>query len=230
MGAEKDSELIRLIRGEGGSLWPSSGERRMLKFALDAFGESLSRFLLSGLGEEEESRVWLFTVTFTDNRGVGYRREIRVEAEDNPDVIPLLPRRREPLVMLSLLWLLMGRQPFSPSMFYNQEEVLTLLGWEDNSSFRLSIDETVERYADLSYRWTLSKEELAEKYISQWQGLARFVSGYSYRDVEEEEGMGRRRVTNRIDFAAEFISELMSRSLFGVDWNNVSSLERVSYL
>ena len=200
----------------------------MLKFALDAFGEPLSRFLLSGLGEEEEGRIWLFTVIFTSNGGAIHRRDIRVEADDRPDVVSLLPRRREPIVMLALLWLLMGRQPFSPSMLFDQEEVLELLEWEDSPSSRLSIDETVERYADLSYRWRLSKEELAEKNISRWQGWSQLVSGYGYRDAEEIKGGQIKRVSNRIAFASKFISELMSRSLFGVNWNNVSSFDRVS--
>jgi hypothetical protein len=200
----------------------------MLKFALETFGEPLSRFLLSGLGEEEENRVWLFTVMFADNKNVSYRREIRVEADDLPDVTTLLPRHREPLVMLALLWLLMNHQPFSSSMFYEQEEVLDLLEWEDSSSSRLSTDETVERYANLSYRWALSKEELIEKDISQARGLSRFISGYGYREAEEIKAGQMKRVSNRIDFSAEFVRELAGRSLFGVSWNHVTSLDRVS--
>jgi hypothetical protein len=225
---ERDSELIKLVRGEGGSLWPSRRERLLLKFALDTFGEPLSQFLISGLGEEEGGRIWLFTVAFTDHRDTICRRDLRVEADELPDVVTLLPRRREPLVMLALLRLLMSRKPFSSSMFYDQEEVLGLLEWKDTFDSRLSIDETVERYADISYRWALSGKELAEKNLSRCQGCSRFVSGYGYRDAEEEGDVRRSRVTNRVNFAAEFISELTNRSLFGVDWNNVSSFNRVS--
>lgn len=224
MGGEEDSALIKLLQGKGGLLWPSSGERWMLKFALDTLGEPLSRFLLSGLGEEEEGRVWLFTVMFTDNNGASYHREIRVEADERPDIVTLLPCRREPLVMLSFLYILISRRPFSAGMLYDQEEILELLGWEDTPSSRLSIDETVERYANLTYRWAMSVEELAEKNISVWQGQARFVSGYSYRDAEEMKERQMKRVSNRIDFSSEFISELMRRSLFEIDWNNVQSL------
>jgi hypothetical protein len=226
---ERDSELIKLVRGEGGSLWPSRRERWLLKFALDTFGEPLSQFLISGLGEEEGGRIWLFTIAFTDHRDTICRRDLRVEADELPDVVTLLPRRREPLVMLALLNLLMGRKPFSSSVFYDQEEVLELLEWKDTPASRLSLDETVKRYADISYRWALSGKELAQKNLSRWQGWSRFVSGYGYRDVEEEEGGRRRRVANRVDFAAEFINELTSRSLFGVNWNNVSSFNRVFY-
>ena len=120
----------------------------------------------------------------------------------------------------------MSRKTFSSHMAYDQE-VLELLEWEDTPESRLSIDEAVERYADLSYRWSLSREELVEKNLSWGRGWSRFVSGYGYRDVEEEEGGRMRRIGNRIDFAAEFIDELTSRSLFGVNWNNVSCFDRV---
>lgn len=229
MRRERDSELIKLIRGEGGSLWLSRRERRLLKFAIDAFGEPLSRFLVSGLGEKESGRIWLFKVTFTDKSDAIRRRDIRLEADELPDVVTLLPCQREPLVMLAFLCLLMGRKPFSSHMAYDQVEVLELLGWENTPESRLSIDEAVERYADMSYRWSLSKEELAEKNLSRGRGWARFVSGYGYRDVEEEESGHIKRIANRIDFSAEFVSELTSRSLFDVNWNSISSFDRVSY-
>ena len=98
-----NSYLVRLVRGEGGALWPSVQERLLLKFALDNFGEALSQLLLAGLGEEEEVRNWLFTITFADKQDVVRHREIRVEADDHPDVATLLPRQREPLVILALL-------------------------------------------------------------------------------------------------------------------------------
>ncbi len=229
LGKKKDSELIRLVTGEDGLLWHSRRNRLLLKFALDAFGEPLSLFLLSGLGEEEEERIWLFTVTFTDLKDAICLRDLRVEADELPDVVTLLPRRHEPLVMLALLHILRSRKPFSSSLFYDQEEVLEVLEWKDTPTSRRSIDETVERYADISYRWALSEKELAEKNLSRGQGWSRFVSGYGYRDVEEE-GDGRRsRVANRVDFSAVFINELMSRSLFGVRWNNVISFNRFFY-
>lgn len=60
MERKKDSELVGLIRGEANSLWLLQSERRLLKFALETFGEHLSQILLSGLGEEEQGRIWLY--------------------------------------------------------------------------------------------------------------------------------------------------------------------------
>jgi len=218
------SRLVRLIPA-GGYFLLSGRERRLLKFALDVFGEPLSQFLLSGLGEEAEARVWLFTVTLTDERGTARSRRIRVEPDDIPGTPCMLPRRREPLVMLALLRLLIGsRRRSSPALSYGQEEALRLLGWEDTEESRSAIDEAVKRYARLSYSWGLSGEELGERRLSFYDAEARFVSGYGFYD-EEEDGEYKR-VANRADFASEFIEELMRRTIFNLDWNKVSGITR----
>lgn len=152
-----DSHLRSLIRSEGGALRLSARERALLEFTLATFGEPLSEFMLAGLAEEAEARSWLFTVRFDDERAVARRREIKVEPDERPDVVTLLPRRREPLVMLALLRLLSKEAwPSSPKLSYAQEEVLHLLGWEDSVDARSAIDGAVERYARLSYKWGLS--------------------------------------------------------------------------
>jgi hypothetical protein len=225
----KDFGLQSLVRGEGGTLWPSRAERRLLRFALETFGGSLSRFLLSGLGEEEEGRAWLFTVTYTDRENVPRRRELRIQADDLPEEVTILPRQREPLVILALLWLLLERTPFSPRIFYHRTEVLEVLGWKDIPANRQAVDEAVERYRNLSYTWTVFGKGTAEIGRARGRGWARFISGYGYRGEEDAETGERRRLSNRVDFAAEFISELTSRSLFGVNWDEVSEIERTSF-
>ena len=99
------SRLVKLIPG-GGYFRLSGPERRLLEFALDLFGEPLSKFLLSGIGEEIEAQAWLFSVSFDDGSGVARAREIRVEPDDIPREPRVLPGRHEPLVMLALLRLL----------------------------------------------------------------------------------------------------------------------------
>lgn len=207
----------------------SQPERRLLKFALENFGERLTQFLLSGLGEEEQVQIWIFTVTFFDYEGMSRCRDLRVEADALPDIVTILPQRHEPLVMLALLRLLLSRQPFSSSLFYDQAEVLELLGWEDTSVSRLSIDEAVGHYMDISYQWPLGVEKQTEQWLSSHRSRARLITGCGYRDVEEGASGRMQRVGSRVDFAAEFINELMSRTLFGVDWSTVVSLERTSH-
>jgi hypothetical protein len=198
----------------------SADEQRLLDFAHEQFGEPLSQFLLSGLDKEDEARTWLFTVTVTNERGVDRCREIKVEANERPDIVTVLPRRREPLVILALLRLLIvDHKMSSATLSYELEEVLGLLGWEDSAKSRLTIDEAIERYAVMSYYWTLSGEELEEKNLSSYKGQSRIVSGYD-RSAIEGEGWSKS-LPGKVEFGARFIEGLIGRTLFDLDWNKV---------
>lgn len=218
------SRLVKLIP-TGGYFRLSGAERRLLEFALDLFGEPLSKFLISGISEEIEAQVWLFSVTFDDGSGVVRRREIRVEPDDIPREPRVLPGRREPLILLALLRLLMETHRPLSTLSYSQEQILNLLGWEDGETARSAIDQAVRRYAKLAYRWTLGGEELIEKKFSFYEAEARFVLGYGFYGAEE--GGERKRVASRVDFASEFVEELIRRTIFGVDWNRVGGISRV---
>jgi hypothetical protein len=207
----------------------SKNERGLIEFARDAFGEFIVQFLLSGLGEEGEAHRWSFVVTFTDDGGSVLRRSLYVEPDDlMPEIITCLPRRREPLVMLALLWLLTRNRKTPPtSLYYGQAQVLSVLGWEDTAEHRLVIDEVVERYSFLSYRWTLSGEELDASGLSFHRSSERLVSGYGREEAGEPGKEGRAQgVTHHVDFSPTFITDLITKSLFGVDWNKARSVER----
>jgi hypothetical protein len=217
------SRLVRLIPG-GGYFRLSGSERRLLEYALDLFGESLSRFLLSGIGEEAEAQVWLFSVSFDDGGRMTRSRGIRVEPDDIPREPRVLPCRREPLVMLALLRLLIEARGSLSTLSYSQKQVLNLLGWEDDETTRSDIDQAVRRYARLSYSWGLSKEELTEKKLSFYDAESRFISGYGYYNAEEDGES--RRIANTAEFSSVFVEGLIRRTGFNVDWNRVSEITR----
>jgi hypothetical protein len=219
------SRLERLVPA-GGYFLLSRSERRLLRFALDRFGEPLSRFLLSGIGEEAEARERRFTIALSDHTGTPYTRRLKVIADYRGGTdTPSLPRRKEPLVMLAFLRLLIeGRQMSSFAMRYGQEEVLSLLGWEVTENNRLALDEAVRCYAGLRYEWALGEEELSAKGLTFYAGEASFVSGYAYENAEVEGEVKRAR--SEVRFAEEFVRELMSRSLFGIRWDGVTEISR----
>jgi hypothetical protein len=149
---KKDSEFIKLVRGEGGVLWPSRHERRLLKFALDTFGEMLGQFLLTGLGKKKVGQRWNLTITFTGDGGTAQERHLRVITHEPLDGESLLPRDRDPLVLLALLRLLLHRRrDAKPILTYQQEDVLHLLRWGDTVEARREIDGAIERYTPLLY-------------------------------------------------------------------------------
>jgi len=221
-----EPELTTLIHGESGALWLSGSERRLLKFALDTFGAPLSQVLLSGLGEDEEANRWLFIITFADSGGAILRRRLYVEAPDlTPDLKTHLPRQREPLALLALLRLYLSKRPTTvSSLFYSDEEVLELLGWQDTGESRLVLDDAVDRYFFLSYRYALSRAELAMKRLSFYRSNERLISESGSSDVEE--GGWRRREAAYVKFSTEFIQGLLARSLFGVEWGRVRRVSR----
>lgn len=217
------SRLVKLVPA-GGYFRLLGSERRLLEFALDLFGEPLSRFLLSGIGEEAETQVWLFSVSFDDGSGVARSREIRVEPDDIPGEPRVLPGRHEPLVMLALLRLLLEAHGPPSTLSYSQEQVLNLLGWEDDETTRSAIDQAVKRYARLSYSWSLSGEELTDRKLSFYNAESRFISGYGYYNAEENGEY--KRVANNVQFSSVFVEGLIHRTGFNVDWNRVSEITR----
>lgn len=221
------STLLEEIRSGDGAPPLSESELALVTFALDSFGEALSSFLLSGLGEEMNTPGWLFAITFSDGLGRRCRREVRVQADYRPDLAPSVPRHKEPLVALALFWLLaVDRKLPLSSLSYSQAEVLGLLGWEDTQESRLKIDVAVRRYFTLLYEWGLGEQELAESNLSFFHGQARFISGYRYQSVEEDGEV--RHTADEVTFDEEFVKELTGRSLFGIDWSSINSIKRTT--
>lgn len=225
MSAKPPASFPVELWGNGSPPELSARERQLVGFAVRRFGRPLTRFLLSGLGEKGRPRAWGFAITFRDGRGAVRTRRVRVVPDDRPDLACRVPRRREPLVVLALLRLLIGdRQSFPSRLSYGQEEVLTLLGWEDTRTARRAIDEAVSRYAALYYEWTLSAGEMAEAGLRSFRGESRFVTGYGYQNTRE--GGRVRRTFSEVSFNPEFVAELTERSLFGVNWNRTLSVTR----
>lgn len=222
-------DIVRIMRGEDTSLQLSDRERETLGFVLDLCGEQLSNFLLTGLGEHTASRQRRFTITFTRPEGTLNKREVNVIAYTRGEVPnPSLPRRKEPLVMVALLRLLIDEHKMSSfTMAYEQEEVLDLLGWDLTEDTVLALDEAVRRYNSLHYKWALSKEELSAKGLAFYNGEASFITGYAY-ETDEVEGEVMR-VSNEVTYAREFVRELIGRSLFGINWDKVGSMKYTDY-
>jgi hypothetical protein len=197
----------------------SAPEQHLLNFISEQFGEPLSQFLLAGLGEEEVGQRWRFTITFVNPEGTKLKRHVQVLSHEPADGSSCLPRGRNSLVLLALIQLLIRSSTASQhSLLYAQEEVLNLLGWDDNQETRGEIDETLRRYSLMMFKWKMNRSEAAHNKLSYYTAMERLISEYGTVDEEEEGQM--KRVFNRVIFNSNFIEHLKHRSLFGINWNS----------
>lgn len=223
-----DLYLDSLVLGEGGPFWPTRQERRLLKFALDRFGEMLTRFLLAGFSEEKVAPRWAFAITFIGTDGTLQKRRLLIMTHEPADGSSWLPRGRDPLVFIALLRLLLHkRRRADDTLVFQEAEVLKLLGWADTEECRDEIDEAVRRYSLLFYEWGMNSYELAGRTLDYHVVNERPLLGY--RTVSEETEEGRmERTYNSVEFSDQFIGGLLRRSLFGVAWDKVKSIKVTS--
>lgn len=192
-------------------------EQRLVNFAREQFGEHLSQFLLTGLGEENIGQRGRFEITY-DSEASTIKRHVKVITYEPADGSTYLPQGRNPLVLIALLYLLINSNQRSLNTFrYEQEEVLSLLGWKDTQKARLEIDEAVERYFKLTYQWEMNKSELTNAKLNFFTANEAMIS--EYESIDTEDGK-----SGRLVFNEHFIEQLLNQSLFGVDWNNVRSI------
>jgi hypothetical protein len=198
----------------------SAPEQRLVDFAHEQFGEHLSQFLLADLGEEVVGQRVRFIITYASSENALLKRHVEVITYEPTDGSSNLPRGRNPLVLIALLHLLMnGSQGSLNTLRYEQDEVLSLLGWKNTRKARREVDEAVERYFKLTYQWKMNKSELANAKLNFFTANEAMLSEYTSIDTENGK-------SERVVFNEYFIEQLFSRSLFDVDWNNVRSISR----
>jgi len=206
----------------------SAHEQRLIEFAHQRFGEHLTQFLLTGLGEEQMGQRLRFSITYAGGAEV-LKRKLNIITHEPADGSTCLPHGRHPLVLIALLQLLLrgGHAPPN-SLRYDQEDVLNLLGWKDTRKARGEIGEAIKRYCMLVYEWKMSRKELARNRLAFYDASEGLISEYNIVDEEVEESGWMRRVSNRVLFNENFIDRLLGRSLFDVVWDQVRSIELVS--
>lgn len=230
MRRKQASELIKLVHGEGGVIWPSRLERKLLKFALDTFGEMLSQFIFTGLGQKKVGQGWHLAISYISEEGAVRKRHVQVITHEPANGQSSLPRGRDPLVLLALLQLLMHRRQAKPTLFYSHEEVLKLLGWENTEESRQEIDRAVDHYSLLMYQWEMNRYELESRNLSHCRANERMISKYQMTDQEARADREMIRVSNWVIFNEFFIDGLLRRTLFDVEWGKVRSIKFVQPL
>lgn len=205
----------------------SRDEQNLINFAREEFGESLTQFLLAGFGDETTEQRWHFIITFIGSEGDAMeKRHVQVITHEPADGSSCLPQRRDPLVLLALLWLLKQEgQVSKPEVLYSLEDIFSLLAWDNTEETRQEIDEAIYQYSLLMYRWEMNRPELSRREISFYKENGHVITSFQTVDEEVGEGEETKRAHNRVSFDEFFINGLLRRELFGVDWNKVQSLK-----
>jgi hypothetical protein len=196
----------------------SPQEQRVLDFARQQFGEHLCQFLIAGLGEGQVGQRGGFIITYACGETAALKRHVEVITYEPADGSSYLPRGRNPLILIALLRLLVNSNRGALNILhYEQEEVLSLLGWKDTRKARREIDEAVKRYFLLTYQWKMNKSELLHERLTFYTANEAMISAYESTSREDKK-------SSRVVFNEHFIQHLLSRSLFGIDWNNARSV------
>ncbi len=206
----------------------SAPEQRLIDFAHEQFGEHLSQFLLTDLEEEAAGQRGRLTITYASGENAVLKRHVEVITYEPSDGSSYLPCARNPLVLIALLNLLISNDNGSLSTLrFNREELLNILGWKNTRKSNREIDEAVQRYFMLTYKWKMNKSELTRRKLRFYTSDVSLISESKILSEEGADGQ-LKPVISQIVFNEHFIEHLLSRSLFGIDWNSVKSLRSSS--
>lgn len=194
--------------------------RQLLTFARTEFGEHLSALLLSGYGDGRRALARFYDVAIREG-GRQEKKRVKLVTDDPSDH----PCQDEPLVLLTLLKLLwLSGDPLETKIDYATTTLSRMLGRPDTPHVRASIDQTVERYYNLSLKLEEDLPSAAGKRPLTRILTQRLLIGYDH--LEETSDDGDRRDEGRVAFHPDFIRALKERSLLGIDWERVDGCVR----
>jgi hypothetical protein len=203
----------------------TGAERRLAAFAEERFGEHLGAFLLAGYGEDRMLRTRRFAITLGNGVGVERHVFLKVIVDGNGRAGAFLPHRKDPLVLLALLRMLLhdGRGA-RHRVSYPYTEVLRLLGWEGTAECHAAIEEAVARYFSLSYQPVESLAELTGESPTVRVRKQRLIVGYEFAERSRGDGRPAGRALNEVDFDPVLAEQLRRGRFFDADRKHVRTL------
>jgi hypothetical protein len=195
----------------------TAAEQSLISYMLEAFGP-LATLLLTGYRESEIQQSRSFTV-LTDNFGVKTKHFITLHTGDSAG----LPCRREPLVLLALLKLLLIGDERS-AIPLPTDAVSRLLGWEKSEDTDDAISTAIRKYFNVSYIRTddiaYTFPERSERLIGMYHLIRYCEFGTdSYGKDTEHRFAG-----VAVEFTDTVVREILERRLFRINWPAAVSL------
>ena len=193
-------------------------ERRLIAYTQERYGEMLSLFLLSGLGEEGRAGARHFTICEMnwDENIIRRRLVLSSDSEESP-----LPHGRDPLVFVAILKLLRERGK-ADKVRFRLADLTALLGWDDTAESAQAVSGAIGRY----YSATLTAlPQRGERYTEESSPLGRGSRILIERETQVAEGEGAGRSYFGLAFHLEFSLWLRHKILLGIDWKRVVVIE-----
>jgi hypothetical protein len=192
-------------------------ERGVLESARLLLGGNLSEFLLFGhLGEPRRRSRLLLDAHLWDarRRTPAYRLEIVSSGEEG------LPGRRDPLVLVAVLHLLLTGDAGRDGVTFAGGEVPALLGWEDTPAARREVEAALSRYCSTSFHLASRERRGPGRVVVRRRRAQQLISEYETSTERAEEGLGMSRSSTTVRFHRGFLAGVSGEEKYflGVDF------------
>ena len=195
-------------------------EKRLVAHLKEQFGEHLSALLLSGY----ETKQWVhwrgLVISTTDRVGTQEEHSVVLITEG----ASFLPHGPDPIVLAAHLRMLSERG-VAGRLSYDLFEMLEALGLVDPVQGLKAIEGALYRYYRLSYAAVGRRRHPMAPHAKGVTAERRILTSY---DFEHEPVRGRGdhpTLQTVVEFSQHFLDQLSQRTLLGIDWDLVHSVE-----
>lgn len=201
----------------------SAAERSLVAFAAEWYGVPLAHILLTGLGENWDARRCRLELGLRPKAGPNRHHTLRIVScgTSDDDSESRLPRGREPLVLLALLY--MRRREMEKGEVFSDflpEDVLDLLGWGLGQGPRLLLEESIRRYLGLEYLLSSQWIDAETGAAMRLEQRGRLFESYRLTAAPV------RGLTCRLSCNELFMDMLTAQMLFGFRADDIETIER----
>jgi hypothetical protein len=194
-------------------------ERRLVAHLKEQFGEHLSALLLSGHGVKGWVRRRDLVILTADRVGNQEEHSATLLTEGAHS----LPYGQDPLV-LAAHFSLLNERGAAGRLSYDLFEMMEVLGLVDPLQGLKAIEGALYRYYRMSYA---AEGERRHPLAPKAEGVTaerRILTSYDFEHEPVRSRDPYPAMHTVVEFSQRFIDQLRQRSLFGIDWNLVTSI------
>lgn len=213
----------------------TAAEGTAIAQAYTLLGDTLSDFLLSGLGESAIAHHRMFTARSIPS----HSNEIDYQLEMINDSKSGLPIGRDPLVLAALLDLLWERQPLNSTILFRESDILDKLQWTNDAESQSLISCALERYVLTAYCLIDPTVAEEERPVGRYSSIGRLLIGYELASLQRPtDRAGHLRFATRqpgfrrAQFLPALIHDVISERKYflGIDFQRLSKLTQAAII